>query len=293
MSENIKINTACDGFSVTGESPVWSSRENSLYWVDVRSNAICRMTSSGETSRWDVQERVSSVGFRKGGGLIATLRSGIYAIDISSCGSSASKVLITNPLLPVGTRPKEGKADACGYWWFGSTCDENEPLGGVHRLSPDGECTQISGDVTMANGVAINASGDTVMAADSITNTIWSWSMDVGNNVLSERRVFSKCSDIDGLIDGATFDEEGNYWCALFGAWAVARFSPDGNVDKIIRVPVQYPTMCAFGGDDLRSLFVTSSRFHAMKDLQEQPLAGALFRIDGIGFRGVVEHEFG
>ncbi|MGE8397307.1 MAG: SMP-30/gluconolactonase/LRE family protein [Comamonas sp.] len=293
MAAQITISKACDDISITGESPVWSSREKALYWVDVRSNAICRLDSSRQVRRWDLQERISSIGFRKDGGLIGTLQSGIYKIDISPCEKYAIKNLITNPRVPIGTRPKEGKADARGYWWFGSTCDENKPLGGYHRMSPDGKCVQISGDVTMANGVAINASGKRIMAADSITNTIWTWSMDVEKNAISDRHVFNDGKNIEGLVDGATFDEDGFYWCALFGAWSVAKFSPEGELVQKIRVPVQYPTMCAFGGEDLKTLYVTSSKFHAQHDLTNQPLAGALFKIEGSGSRGITEHEFG
>lgn len=145
----------------------------------------------------------------------------------------------------------------------------------------------------MANGLAINGRGDKVMAADSISKTIWFWSNNAENNCLSEQGVFSHCEQVDGLIDGATFDEDGNYWCALFGAWSVARFSPEGQLDRIVQVPVKYPTMCAFGGEDLRTLFVTSSHFHAINDDALHPLAGALLRIDGLGSRGVKEHMFG
>lgn len=293
MNENIHISTACDVVSVTGESPVWCSGENSLYWVDVRSNRIHRMDSEGKTTGWEVGERVSSVGFRREGGLIGTFRSGIYAIDISPCVTHATKTLIVAPKLAAGTRPKEGKADACGCWWFGSTCDENKPLGGYYRLFPDGRYEHISDGVTMANGLAINECGDTVMAADSISKTIWSWSLDVENNILSEKKVFSRGEGVSGLIDGATFDNEGYYWCALFGEWSIARFAPDGQLDRTIRLPVKYPTMCAFGGDNLSTLFVTSSKFHATDDSDYQPLAGALFRIDGIGSRGIREHVFG
>lgn len=293
MEKKFNINTACDIVTVTGESPVWSSRENSLYWVDVRSNLICRMNSSGETATWDMGERISSVGFRKDGGLIGTLRSGIYAIDISLCGKHVVKKLIISPDLADGTRPKEGKSDACGYWWFGSTCDENKPLGSYYRLAPDGSYSKISDDVTMANGVAVNAAGDKVMAADSISKIIWSWSMNVEKNTLSEREVFLDGKDIDGLIDGATFDEAGYYWCALFGAWSIARFSPEGKLDRLVQVPVKYPTMCAFGGSDLQTLFVTSSQFHEMNDTGNPALAGALLRIDGLGVKGVREYEFG
>ena len=293
MNAHSIINPACDVVSITGESPVWSSRHNALYWVDVRSNRIHRMDASGSLTNWDVGERISSVGFRRDGGLIGTCRSGIYAIDISACGTQAVKTLIAAPDLPNGTRPKEGKADASGCWWFGGTCDGNEPLGGYYRLFPDGRCQQVSDGVTMANGLAVNARGDTVMAADSISKTIWSWSVDLESNTLSERQVFSRGEGVSGLIDGATFDNEGYYWCALFGEWSVARFSPDGRLDRTIRLPVKYPTMCAFGGDDLGTLYVTSSKFHAMEDPEDQPLAGALFRIDGLGSRGVTEHEFG
>lgn len=293
MSNAVNIDVACDIISVTGESPVWSSRENALYWVDVRSNCIHRMKSNGEKNTWNVGERISSVGFRKDGGLIGTFRSGIYSIDIDEGKGSAGRKLILNPDLPAETRPKEGKSDACGYWWFGSTCDGNKPLGGYYRLSPDGTCTHLSSDVTMANGLAVNACGDKVLAADSISKTIWAWSLDVENNKLSKQSIFAECKDINGLIDGATFDEEGYYWCALFGESLVARFSPEGELVRTIEVPVKYPTMCAFGGDDLATLYVTSSKFHAMESNEDHALAGSLLKIEGVGVRGVKEHEFG
>lgn len=289
----MNIVPACEIVSITGESPVWSIRDDSLYWVDVRSNCIYRMNAFGSTTRWDVGERISSVGFHRGGGLVGTMISGIYAIDTSRSGTKAKKNLIIKPKLPEGTRPKEGKADANGSWWFGGTCDENQPLAGHYRLSPDGQCIQLSDGITAANGIAVNPAGDLVTAADSISNTIWSWDVDVKNNSISERKVFYSGKDLEGQIDGATFDAEGYYWCAIFGGWSIVRISPKGKLDRIIKLPVKYPTMCAFGGTDLRTLFVTTSKFHSMGTQDERPLDGKLLRIDDLNMHGIQEREFG
>ncbi len=94
-------------------------------------------------------------------------------------------------------------------------------------------------------------------------------------------------------VDGATFDAEGYYWCALIRDGAVGRFSPDGRLDRIVRMPVQHPTMCNFGGENLDILYVTSGHiFLTPEEKAAQPLAGSLFAVHGLGVRGVPEPFF-
>jgi sugar lactone lactonase YvrE len=105
--------------------------------------------------------------------------------------------------------------------------------------------------------------------------------------------VFASTADLGGLPDGATVDADGCYWCALFGAGAVARFDPKGRLISTFRLPVKNPTMCTFGGEGLDILYVTSARaLMSETELACQPLAGALFAVTGLGAAGLAETSF-
>lgn len=130
--------------------------------------------------------------------------------------------------------------------------------------------------------------------ADSRDETVWVYDFDLPRGRISGKRVSFSTRDMAGRIDGATCDRDGNYWCALVHGGAVACISPQGRMLEHIAVPAKHPTMVAFGGPDLDQLYVTSAT-HMLVAAERAawPQAGALFRIEGLGARGVPEPLFG
>jgi sugar lactone lactonase YvrE len=127
---------------------------------------------------------------------------------------------------------------------------------------------------------------------DSPLRVIYVYDFDAASGAIENRRPFIHTPEGKGVPDGLTVDSEGFIWSACWGGWKITRYDPTGKVERIIQLPVQYPTSCAFGGASLDELFITS----AWKALSEekrkrQPLAGDLFRLK-VGIKGLVEPKF-
>jgi sugar lactone lactonase YvrE len=120
---------------------------------------------------------------------------------------------------------------------------------------------------------------------------IWCFDYDTERGMPSNRRPFVDMNLHPGRPDGAAVDEDGCYWtCANDGA-CLLRFTPEGALDRRIDVPVKKPSMCAFGGPGLDTLFITSIRPADPAALEGQPWAGAVFAVRP-GVKGLLETPF-
>jgi sugar lactone lactonase YvrE len=235
-------------------------------------------------------EDIGCLALRQRGGAIIALRSGFAYIDF--CTGEVRK--LASPILEEpNMRFNDGRCDRRGRFWAG-TLHERRHLGtaALYRLDPDGRCSQIIGGVTVSNGIAWSPDNLTMYFADSWMRTIFSFDFDLDSGTPHNRRIFAELPHGSGVPDGATVDSEGFLWSANFDGGCVTRYAPDGSVDRVIRMPVQRPTSCAFGGDDLSVLYVTSASLN-LTDKQRiaAPLAGSLFAVDA-GIKGLPEPRF-
>jgi sugar lactone lactonase YvrE len=144
----------------------------------------------------------------------------------------------------------------------------------------------------MPNALAWSPDDRQMYFADSWISTIWAYDFDVAAGEIRNRRVFARLADDEGKPDGATVDSEGYLWNARINAWSLARYAPDGRLDRVVKLPVERPTSVAFGGDDLRTLYITTSTLRlGPKELEEQPLAGAILSIR-VDVPGIAEPAF-
>jgi sugar lactone lactonase YvrE len=296
MKRKITIDVACSNPNTLGESPIWSVRDNALYWVDIAQGHIHRLGQSGDHRAWNVGGRVGAVGLRSDGGLIATMPDGIYTIGPQELEhESPTLVPVARPELADGVRLKEGKVDPAGRYWCGSTGrTREERAGGLFRLGPDGELHKVDDGFMLVNGIAFHQDGRTMMMADSPDDIVYRYELERSTGKILSRRPFFSTADFPGVVDGATFDSDGGFWCAMIYDGAVGRIDADGRLDRLIRLPVQSPTMCAFGGPNLDLLYVTTSTTHMSEaERLTQPLAGQLLVVDGLGARGLPEPVFG
>lgn len=147
--------------------------------------------------------------------------------------------------------------------------------------------------ITVANGIAFSPDDRTMYLADSHVNEIYSMAFDAASGELGPRRLFARLDAGMGMPDGATVDVDGGVWVAAIGGGRVLRYTPAGKLDRALELPVSQPTSCEFGGDGLRTLFVTSARMK--RDplaLQKEPLAGSVFALD-VGTSGLPEPRYG
>jgi sugar lactone lactonase YvrE len=273
-----------------GESPVWCARHQLLYWVDIRGPSLCRLDRAGTVTRWPMPDLIGAVMLRQGGGLIVGLRDGLYSFDPTS---EELKLVFAVDESHAGNRINDSRCDRAGRIWFTTMWDFGlRQTGSLYRLDPDLSCAQVLNGFTVPNAVCFSPAGDRTYIADTPIGTIDSLATDPGTGTVSSRINLVAAGLAPGKPDGAAVDSEGFIWNARYGGAALARFAPDGRLDRIVPLPVKNPTACAFGGPDLATLFVTTAR-QGLDDeeLAAEPMAGAVLAFEP-GVRGLIEPAF-
>ena len=248
-----------------GESPVWSMAEQALYWVDIEAPALRRWSlADGQLTSWATPERIACVALHANGGLIAGMETGVFHVRPGAAGLLDCTLLAMVHHPEPGMRFNDGRCDRQGRFWAGTMVRDMSlarPAGGLYRTDADGlSAPQVQGLVTQ-NGLAFSPDGRTMYLSDShaTVQTIWTLPLH-DDGTVGERRLFVDMTDLPGRPDGAAVDAEGCYWICANDAGLVHRFTPDGRLDRSIRVPASKPAMCSFGGPDLDQLFITSIR---------------------------------
>jgi sugar lactone lactonase YvrE len=275
-----------------GESPVWSPEEGALYWVDIPKGLIRRyVVSSQETSLWQLPASIGSFAFRRDGGMVVALKNGIHLFDPAT--NQLSLVHNPEPDLPEN-RFNEGKCDPRGRFFAGTMNEvvRGKPSGSLYRLASDKQLDLIFPSVTVPNGLAWSPEGTIMYFADTRRHVIYAFDYDLEEGTPYNRRVFVDLSSYEGLPDGATVDSEGCLWSAMFSGGRIVRYTPSGKIDRVIGFPVTQINSLTFGGSDLRTIFVVTSK-HLLNDagLASQPLAGNIFAVDP-DVKGIVDSRF-
>ena len=289
MKAESDLRCVADVHAVLGEGPVWVEREAALYWLDIKGRKIFRIDERGGLRQWDTPLRVGSLAPRAGGGFIAGTEHGIAEVDLES-----RRFAIIHP--PEAhlrdNRFNDGKVDRGGRFWAGTMDDtEREASGTLYRIGPDLRCMAIDSGYKVTNGPAFSPSGERMYHNDSARQVTYLFDLD-GDGNASNRRPFASYGEGDGYPDGMTVDFEGCLWIAFWDGWCVRRYSPAGECLATIELPVARPTSCAFGGERLETLYITSASIGLDEAaLAAQPHAGGLFMASP-GVRGVPEIPF-
>lgn len=278
-----------------GECPLWSDLEACLYWVDIDGRAIHRYDpTTGVDEQRTVPGRPGSIALTaEAGSLLVAIEHALGFFDWKS-GSYDQWIGLEPP--GTGNRLNDGHCDRAGRFWVGSMFDPASAgrfTGSLHRVAANGEVATVRSGVGVANGLAFSPDGTTMYFADTLLDTVWAFDYDLASGEASNERVFLDFADLPGRPDGACVDADGCYWIACAYGWAVLRITPKGEIDRRIDLPVEIPTMPAFGGPDLSTLFITSIGERASRPgAPGQRDAGGLFAIE-TGVRGLVEPRFG
>jgi sugar lactone lactonase YvrE len=168
------------------------------------------------------------------------------------------------------------------------------PKGRLWRIDPDRRTVLLQdAEIWLPNALCWSPDGRTLYFGDSHTKLIFAYDYDLDTGVPTSRRLFADTSALPGIPDGASVDADGYLWNARFEAGCIVRLAPNGTLDQTVTLPVSRPTHVTFGGDDLRTLYITTARFRLKpEELQSQPMAGGLLSIetDATGLR---EPRFG
>jgi sugar lactone lactonase YvrE len=284
MPEQDSFTCVLDSRARLGESPVWSAQESMLYWVDIKAPSLNRLDPvSGNNTAVTMPEHIGFVALAESGGFIAGFRSGLWRLD--ERGTRLDQ-LAANPEDQQTSRFNDGRADRHGRL-FAGTIDEPKAGGRAHLYRYDERgLTAVIGGLLTSNGLAFSPDGRWLYHSDTPTFTVYRYAYDPDRGDLGERSVFVRLTPTAtdrGRPDGAAVDAEGCYWTALYEGGRVQRYSPLGELLFEHPVPARCPTMVAFGGRDLRTLYVTSARDgRSEQELQALPLSGGVFamRVD-------------
>jgi len=277
--------------ALLGEGPVWDDVDQALYWVDIKAPAVHRFTpSTGERRSWPMPETIGALARRRAGGFVATLKSGFALLDLDS--GTIERIGHPEPDRP-GNRFNDGKCDAAGRFWAGTMDDgEHAATGWLYRLDPDRSWHRLDGPYVCTNGPAFSPDGRTLYHTDTVGREVHAFDL-ASDGSLTRKRRFVGFAETEGYPDGMTTDAEGHLWICHWGGWRVTRFTPAGQVERVVRLPVAQVTSCCFGGPDRSTLFITSAAVGlSPTDLRKQPLAGAVFAYEA-GIRGLPSAMFG
>ena len=291
MSE---VTCVLDAQARVGECPMWHDAERRLYWVDSGAGTIHRFDpASGVNESRTPPEAIGSFGFRARGGLVVAAKSGFGFYDFDADRFElAARVNERDDVMF-----NDGRVGPGGQF-FAGTMGSPIRLGdhgqALYRFDPDGQVTMLVDGIGTANGLAFSPDGATLYHSDSLPDvqTIWAWDHDPASGAIANRRIFATTRDEPGRPDGATVDAEGCYWSAHVDGWALLRYAPDCAIAGRCAMPVQKPSMPAFAGDGLDTLYVTSiGRGGTTPMADGQPTKGGLFALSP-GVRGLPEPRF-
>ncbi|WHY72114.1 SMP-30/gluconolactonase/LRE family protein [Fictibacillus enclensis] len=277
-----KLELVHDAKAILGEGPIWDERSGKLYWVNILGKSIQSFDPrSGETKTFEIDQYPGTLALKEDGGFVLAAQHGFYHLELNEDGTSNLKKIADPEEHIPGNRFNDGKCDPRGRFLAGTlSLKEDKGAGSLYRLNLDRTVDVLMSDLTISNGMAWSDDGTVFYFIDTPTMQVkaYSYNLDIGK--VGEGRVVKDFTDELGAPDGMTIDDEGMLWVALYGGWGVVQIDPaDGKVLQKIDVPASNVTCCAFGGENLDELYITTARQQLSdNDLKEQPHAGGLFR---------------
>ena len=274
-----------------GECPVWSTAEQALYWVDINAPSLNRFDpATGRNTAMPMPEAIGCFALRRAGGFVVALRNGLW---LARADGTLDRKVSDAPYDRAHHRFNDGRCDARGRFFAGTMNERRDAKSAVLiRLDPDLRVTQVLDDIKISNGLAWSPDGRTMYHADTPTHTVRTFAYDPDSGTASRPRVFAQWTGENDRPDGAAVDSAGNYWSAFYRGGKVVKVAPNGSVLAEYATPALCPTMCAFGGYDLRTLYVTSARqLRDADELARLPQSGGIFAL-AVDTPGLPEPQF-
>lgn len=288
------ISVACSVPSQIGESPLWDPERKVLYWIDIAGRSLHRLhPESGSYDSWSLPAEPGCVALADAGGVVIAMRSGVFHMHVDT---GTLRQLAEAPYDQAHIRFNDGRCDSLGRLWVGTLFEpRTAKVGSLFRFER-GHITDMQRPVTVSNGIAFSIDERVIYHADTTAHRIVLYDFDIEAGTLGSGRVFhqfggDRNGQYGGRPDGAAVDSEGAYWCAMYEGSRLLRLSGTGEVLQEIELPVRCPTMLAFGGDDLKTIYVTSARHNRpVEELKRHPLSGCVLSLR-VETPGRLEHK--
>ncbi|WP_458378560.1 SMP-30/gluconolactonase/LRE family protein [Pseudomonas chlororaphis] len=264
-----------------GEGPFWDALDQALYWVDIAGRQALRLCGE-RLQAWQLPEPVSAFIPCERGDALVTLSSGVYRLDLGSAPAAPRLSLLCVADPQPGNRANEARCDAQGRLWLGTMQNnigeqgEDLPVrrrsGGLFRIDAQARVTPLLQGLGIPNTLLWNEDGSRLYFADSLDGTLYQYPIASDGRLEPARSWFGPHPR--GVPDGSAMDAQGYIWNARWDGGCLLRLAPDGEVDRVLELPVSRPTSCVFGGVDLKTLYITS----AASPL-DHPLDGAVLAV--------------
>lgn len=282
-----KMELVLDTQSALGEGAIWNHRTGELIWVNITDNILNFYSPSKDYNKEMLTgQMIGTVVPAESGKLMVALENGFYQFD----PVTGSKKFIGDPEEDIpGNRFNDGKCDPEGRFWAGTmSLDGVRNAGALYRLDPDSTVHKMIDGVSTSNGIVWSLNHQKMYYIDTPTHKVMAWDYDSETGNINNPQTAIEIPVDMGSPDGMTIDEEGNVWIALWNGSAVGCWNPEtGELLHTLNVPAKNVTSCAFGDDDLGTLYITTARTGTSdEDIEKFPHAGGLFKIRP-GVKGV------
>jgi sugar lactone lactonase YvrE len=271
----VQVTVVAQTGDLLGECPVWDAASGTVWWSDLETTWLYRADpATGRVDRYSLPESLGSFALRAGGGLVCA-----FAGGFATFAPDRGRVeWIERP--DPGNRFNDGKCDAAGHFWAGTMApDPADRRGRLFRLAADGTVACVMDGLGIPNGLAWSPDQRRFYMADSLDRAIRRYDVIDGELSIPSGRIIVQCPPGEATPDGAAMDIGGGYWSAEWEGGRILRYGPEGEVWEEVQLPVGIPTSCALGGEDLRTLFITTARYRAQRGETDGDQAGALLSI--------------
>ncbi|MBD2343493.1 SMP-30/gluconolactonase/LRE family protein [Anabaena subtropica] len=278
MQIDYQINNVLTARARLGEGPVWDSNHHWLYWVDIYNHRVNRFKpATGENLGFDVGDVVGAIALTSSHRLMMAQRDGLAFLNLDT--REVTPIIQIEADKP-DNRFNDGKCDRQGRFWFGSA-SPGKTEASLYRYDPDGSLQVMETGLTISNGLGWSPDEKTFYLNDSEQQKMYAYNFDTVTGKISNRRIFVDLTGESFYPDGLTIDSQGNIWVAMWDGWCVICFNPKGEEISQIKLPVQRPTSCTFGGEDLRTLYITSASVGmSEKEIDKSFYSGDLFAVE-------------
>ncbi len=277
-----------------GEGSIWNHKTHELWWIDIEGRALHIYNPKTKNHRViDVKHRIGTVVPSQDGlSAIVALQTGVWNLNLET---EAMTFIVSPESDTSNIRLNDGKCDPAGRFWVGSMhLKQTKYEAALFRIEANHNIQKMQDSVTISNGIIWSLDEKTMYYIDTDRGNVRAYNYEKSTGKITNERVVITVSDTLGYPDGMTIDSEGMLWIALWNGNCVSRWNPNtGELLQKIEVPAHNISSCAFGGENLDVLYITSAREDMTEEeLKEKPLSGGVFTVVP-GVKGVKSYFFG